>query len=51
MWIWQAARWSKFEVNTLALQPALAAARLAQGRLLGVVSSLLRADTEALQLA
>ena len=50
MWIWQAAHWPKFEVDTLALQPALAAARLAQGRLLGVVSSLQLADTEALQL-
>ena len=40
MWIWQAAQWPKFEVNTLALQPTLAAARLAQGRLFGVVSSL-----------
>lgn len=51
MWIWQAADWPQFQVDAQALQPALAAARLAQGRMLGVVSALQLLDLGALQLA
>ena len=51
MWIWQAPDWPNFQVDAQALQPALAAARLAQGRMLGVVSGLQLVDLGDLQLA
>jgi len=50
MWIWQAPRWPRFEFDAQALQPALAAARLAQGRMLGVAGNLQLVDLAALQL-
>lgn len=50
MWIWQAPKWPAFQVDTKALQPVLARARLAQGRLLGVIGSLQLADVQFLQL-
>jgi Fic family protein len=50
MWIWQSKAWPNFECYAQALQPALASARLAQGRMLGVASSLKLVDLAALQL-
>jgi hypothetical protein len=35
MFIWQAPDWPLWRVDTEAIQPALSAARLAQGRMLG----------------
>lgn len=40
MWIWQAKQWPNFQFDAQALQPALAAARTAQGRMLGMASQL-----------
>lgn len=40
MWIWQAKHWPNFQFDAQALQPAIAAARTAQGRMLGVASQL-----------
>lgn len=40
MWIWQAKQWPNFSVDTGALQGAITAARLAQGRLFGLASQL-----------
>jgi len=50
MWIWQAENWPRFEVDAQALQPALSAARLAQGRMLGVAGNLQLIDLSELQL-
>ena len=50
MWIWQASGWPRFKFDARALQPALAAARVAQGRMLGVASSLQLVDLGELQL-
>jgi len=50
MWIWQSEAWPNFAYDAQALQPALASAHLAQGRTLGVASSLKRVDLAALQL-
>jgi Fic family protein len=50
MWIWQSKAWPNFEYDAQLLQPALAAARMAQGRMLGVASSLKLVDLTALQL-
>ncbi|CAN7349734.1 DUF4172 domain-containing protein [Variovorax sp. LjRoot130] len=50
MWIWQAADWPHFKFDAQALQPALAAARVAQGRMLGVASGLQLVDLGELQL-
>ncbi len=50
MWIWQAKKWPRFEVDAQALQPALSAARLAQGRMLGVAGNLQLIDLGELQL-
>lgn len=50
MWIWQADKWPHFEVDAQALQPALSAARLAQGRMLGVAGNLQLVDLGELQL-
>ena len=49
MWIWQAPDWPRWQVNAQALQPALAAARLAQGRMLGMVSGMQLIDVGELQ--
>lgn len=51
MWIWQASDWPRFKFDAQALQPALAAARIAQGRMLGVASSLQLVDLGELQLS
>lgn len=40
MWIWQAKKWPNFEFDAQALQPAIARARVAQGRMLGMASQL-----------
>ena len=40
MWIWQAKQWPNFSVDAGALQGAITAARVAQGRLLGLASQL-----------
>lgn len=40
MWIWQAKQWPNFQCDAQALQPAIAAARTAQGRMLGIASQL-----------
>ena len=50
MFIWQSTQWPQFEVNWAALQPALAAARLAQGRTLGLASQLRIVDAAQLEL-
>ena len=50
MWIWQTRKWPHFEVDAQALQPALSAARLAQGRMLGVAGNLQLVDLSELQL-
>ena len=50
MWIWQAADWPHLEFDARALQPALAAARVAQGRMLGMASGLQLVDLGELQL-
>jgi Fic family protein len=49
MWIWQAPDWPAWQVDAHALQPALAAARLAQGRMLGIAGSLQLVDLATLQ--
>ncbi len=51
MWIWQASDWPHFSVDAQSLQPALAAARVAQGRMLGVASGLQLVELGDLQLA
>lgn len=51
MWIWQSADWPNFCVDAQALQPPLAAARLAQGRMLGAASGLQLVDLAELQLS
>jgi Fic family protein len=50
MWIWQSKAWPNFEYDAQTLQPALASARMAQGRMLGVASSLKLVELAALQL-
>lgn len=50
MYLWQAAAWPHFQFNAQALAPALAQARRAQGRMLGLASSLQRVDLGELQL-
>ncbi len=40
MWIWQDKNWPNFSFDTQALQSALAAARMAQGHMLGIASQL-----------
>lgn len=50
MFIWQSTQWPQFEVNWAALQPALATARLAQGRTLGLASQLQIVDAAQLEL-
>jgi Fic family protein len=40
MYIWQSPQWPEFQVDLVALQPALTAARYAQGRAMGLASHL-----------
>ena len=50
MWIWKAEGWPHFKMDAQALQPALSAARVAQGRMLGVAGNLQLIDLSQLQL-
>ena len=50
MYLWQSPQWPEFQVDLAALQPALAAARYAQGRTMGLVSHLQLMDLGNLQL-
>ena len=50
MYLWQSAQWPEFQVDLAELQPALAAARYAQGRTMGLVSHLQLMDLGTLQL-
>ena len=50
MYLWQSPHWPEFQVDLTALQPALAAARYAQGRAMGLASHLQIMDWGALQL-
>ena len=50
MFLWQSPQWSEFQVDLAALQPALAAARYAQGRAMGLASHLQLMDLGDLQL-
>ena len=49
-WIWQALGWPVLHFDAQAVQASISAARLAQGRLLGLAASLQMADLAALQL-
>ena len=40
MTIWQSPKWPQFQLDLTALQPALAQARYAQGRVMGLASHL-----------
>lgn len=51
MYLWQSPGWPQFEHDAQALAPALAQARLAQGRMLGLASSLQLVDLGELQLS
>lgn len=50
MYLWQSSKWPEFQVDLAALQPALAAARYAQGRAMGLASQLQLMDLGDLQL-
>ena len=50
MWIWQSGQWPHFEFDAQALQPAIAAARLAQGRMLGLASHLQLLELSQMQI-
>ncbi|PUE14502.1 hypothetical protein B9Z48_13360 [Limnohabitans sp. WS1] len=50
MYLWQSPCWPEFQVDLAALQPALAAARYAQGRSMGLASHLQLMDLGALEL-
>jgi Fic family protein len=50
MYLWQSTRWPEFQVDLAVLQPALAAARYAQGRVMGLASHLQLMDLGELQL-
>ena len=50
MYLWQSAQWPEFQVDLAVLQPALAAARYAQGRAMGLASHLQLMDLGELQL-
>jgi Fic family protein len=50
MYLWQSTQWPEFQVDLAALQPALAAARYAQGRAMGLASHLQLMDLGELQL-
>jgi Fic family protein len=51
MYLWQSPDWPNFHHNAQALAPVLAQARLAQGRMLGLASSLQLVDLAELQLS
>lgn len=51
MYLWQTPNWPNFQHNAQALAHALAQARLAQGRMLGLASSLRLVDLGELQLS
>jgi len=50
MYLWQSPQWPEFQVDLAALQPALAAAHFAQGRVMGLASQLQLMDLGTLQL-
>jgi Fic family protein len=50
MYLWQSSQWPEFQVDLVALQPALAGARYAQGRAMGLASHLQLMDWGDLQL-
>jgi Fic family protein len=50
MYLWQSPQWPDFQVDLAALQPALTAARYAQGRAMGLASHLQLMDLGDLQL-
>ena len=50
MRIWQAKKWPNFEFDAHVLQPAIAAARVAQGRMLGMASQLQLIDLKDLNI-
>ena len=50
MYLWQSAQWPEFQVDLAVLQPVLAAARYAQGRVMGLASHLQLMDLGELQL-
>lgn len=50
MHLWQSPQWPEFQADLAALQPALAAARYAQGRAMGLASQLQLMDLGELQL-
>ena len=50
MVLWQSPHWPEFQVDLASLQPALAGARYAQGRAMGMASHLQLMDLGALQL-
>lgn len=50
MYIWQASTWPNFHYDLTALQPVLARARLAQGRVLGLAGTLQLIDRAHLEL-
>lgn len=50
MYLWQSPQWPAFRVDLAALQPALSAARFAQGRAMGMISHLQLMDLGQLQL-
>jgi Fic family protein len=51
MWVWQAKQWPNFQFDAQALQGALAAARTAQGRMLGVASQLQLVELADMQIS
>ncbi len=51
MWIWQAKQWPNFQFDARALQPAIAAARTAQGRMLGIASQLQLVELSGMQIS
>ena len=50
MWIWQAAQCAGFQFDAQALQPAIATARVAQGRMPRLASHLQLVDLSQLQI-
>ena len=50
MYLWQAPNWPNFQYDLTALQPTLARARVAQGRVLGLAGTLQLVDLAQLEL-
>ena len=50
MYLWQAPKWPNFRYDLTALQPSLASARVAQGRVLGLAGTLQLVDLAQLEL-